>query len=118
MQACRKDTLRWAQTAAPWTRFVASLVIDAALLLASGLAKLEKHGQTVLLFVTAVYVWLTWRLLRQANRQNEIHAAQIASAVRPLVLVRREPVPGGWEYCVTNVGPGLAQDLVSCNCRN
>lgn len=73
---------------------------------------LDGHANALLVVITSVYVFLTLRLVLETRRQNNLNSIRFAATLRPLALVQREAVPGGWEYLVRNVGSGVALDVV------
>jgi hypothetical protein len=78
----------------------------------------EAHSQLLLVLITAMYVGLTFFMLREvrhqstnASEQLQLVRQQMAAATRPLVLIERQPT-ANTGYVVRNVGPGVALDVV------
>ena len=62
--------------------------------------------------LTGLYVFHTRKMVVEMARQSEIAREQATRASRPLVVIERVEVAGGWAYHARNVGVGPAFDVV------
>jgi len=66
---------------------------------------LNANANLLLVVITAVYVWLTYKLLRESKLARQ-------SADVPKILGRLEPYSAvAVRYAITNIGPGAALNV-------